>query len=509
MQHISNFVHKRIFSTEERNMKGRDLLRPWLVADRKIQLLSLPDTQSFVTDLCWGSGVPVEGIPGKRSQPVASDSAALKSAAEQFNHVYSGLLDALPRIDADRLSEAGRDAPIKVYKMLRSSAVASEKLVTEAMREASGRSQEVQNVMERRKGKGLIVDYMDSEIDGSDTLLDATHNGDGSIDSTAAVALAAILGYGSVDKLLYTLRSLVTLDGKNYLMADDVRRQMLSVGSTPAENMLLKGKGKQAAASSQESNKTPNVMFHCGEEISVSVDAAAAASASATDFYKRRANHVLRFFSERQLVSLREAYEDLAAAEELHMKMSYMFADCSAALVDLSDCMRFLLDRFGCNRWSQGVMLRDNIYPGPSMYADPDSELHRPVLHEFEAAPRCKLTVTVDKLTRKNANIDELKQELTSWIGETRDPFVLVELVKKENRERLGVLDHSANSYMSDVHAIRIFIAEALNLQKKSKSAATDAENRGKLHDMVCRLARRALQRERDPEQRVRRLDRQ
>lgn len=113
MQHISNFVHKRIFSTEERNMKGRDLLRPWLVADRKIQLLSLPDTQSFVTDLCWGSGVPVEGIPGKRSQPVASDSAALKSAAEQFNHVYSGLLDALPRIDADRLSEAGRDAPIK------------------------------------------------------------------------------------------------------------------------------------------------------------------------------------------------------------------------------------------------------------------------------------------------------------------------------------------------------------------------------------------------------------
>lgn len=379
--------------------------------------------------------------------------------------------------------------PSKVYKMLRSSAVASEKLVTEAMREASGRSQEVQNVMERRKGKGLIVDYMDSEIGGSDTLLDATHNGDGSIDSTAAVALAAILGDGSVDKLLYTLRSLVTLDGKNYLMADDVRRQMLSVGSTPADNMLLKGKGKQAAASLSESNKTPNVMFHCGDEISVSVDAAAAASASATDFYKRRADHVLRFFSERQLVSLREAYEDLAAAEELHMKMSYMFADCSAALVDLSDCMRFLLDRFGCDRWSQGVTLQDNIYPGPSMYADPDSELHRPVLHEFEAAPQCKLTVTVDKLTRQSANIDELKQELTSWIGETRDPFVLVELVKKENRERLGVLDHSANSYMSDVHTIRIFIAEALNLQKKSKSAATDAENRSKLHDMVCRLA--------------------
>jgi hypothetical protein len=522
---IGSFLKKKLGMNAERQ-PSRDLYNPWKLVLEKANLSKDPlstdavkDTVGFLTKACWRAALPVDNMGSFSSYSVPATSRLISSKKKkkendkkqeeeqkqsspsfQVNRdklkVLPSVKRNVPKVDHEELKKKKVRGPaIEVYKKLRQTALAAERLIDEKLlgleeevveddaegeegedggAPSDGNSSSSRKRKERvpSTSQSLILSTIDSQAEQQ-----LSSSGEGSITAKddASALLMAARKTGTTELLL--LRCFLASNDQEYLMdsSPDVRQRVLKTQMVvPKKKVSGSSKSKEGEEEEEDADAGITIMFNCLDELKLQAGGAANANANSTAFYARRLENTLRYFTARQLHLLGEEYNLLAAAEDFHAKLSYLAADCAAMLIDTVDSMQFLLTKFGCDRWPEGERGPLNRNMGPlvqKMNTEAGDDVDLVPMHELVKVEKpCLWEYTVDKkdIGKKTEHEAEI---LWRRNIARRDPFtkMIFNCLDKSNpsapKRHILRCALDVDAYQRDVHTIRKVISTVLRLR--------------------------------------------
>lgn len=148
---------------------------------------------------------------------------------------------------------------------------------------------------------------------------------------------------------------------------------------------------------------------------------------------------------------LRKAYNDLANLEYFHRNLSLSTADSIRMLTDVSDCLNFLLDKFGCDAWVNDVHVLNMSSNKHEM------DLREPI-----------------NIARRFEDEEDAQEYMNGIVR--RDPWVKVTCNLPNMRKIISRFD--STEYKKDVNLIREVIAWALHTKNDLKDVDDESDVR-------------------------------
>ncbi len=508
------------------NVPSRRLLKPWdvfLRSSKEETLSKIDETEQFLLKACWRSALPVvlcqdndisspSGSGNTASRAFRANAAASAAAAggsssaendtkdleNKMKDPLKVVEDGITRMDVANLLQKKnktRGPAIRVYKKLRQTAKAAELMLQQKILgeedDADGTQDGDTKKQKSEKGgadaKKRKRDQMDNTpLPESPNLMLST------IDSLTDMLISSMAPMQSADeflalqqrsntKELLLLQCFMSVDGAHYLMDEKNVRQ-------PVMQKLFPQEAVNGAAA-----QNGRLMFDCADDLEVELDGGddndadhlplshllhsgkETITADRHGFYARQLEKVLRIFSAKQLELLEEEYNRLAAAEDFHAKLSYLVADCAGMLSDTIDCMHWLLDKFGCDRWPAPDLATGGMGPFEIQVkvVDPITKEEKEIQSQHE---KLKLdspwNYNLHKTILKDREISDVFRKWKRGI-ERRDPFTIgkLRLVGQKQGEKVPVERTGLvkKEYMTDVNTIRNIISFVLSKRKGKK----------------------------------------
>jgi hypothetical protein len=239
-----------------------------------------------------------------------------------------------------------------------------------------------------------------------------------------------------------------------------------SVDDTTFEGMLLGlcFEDTDAQKFSQSRKTGHKAMFSGRNEVDASVES----GVSVEDYLKARISDIFDEIGVRRIDILMNANEQHAHIEEFHMKISYMTAHTLRMVHDVVDCLHFLMDNFGCDRWAKHSDPVKNVNMGEHDMCEP-LVLNTLVMENLIEQVYADAIFSRWKGAAKRSPFEHAVVECWSYITTL--------LTKKSHRQNLlGTFRQPVdkNLYIQDVSVIRQILAYTLKNTMSLKQARFD-----------------------------------